>query len=52
MHYAPHCEQFLLKGDPAPQFPLKTYQTLGGRVTSREELPEENFWLVVALEPS
>ena len=52
MRYAPHCEHFLLEGDPAPQLPLETYQALGGRVTAKEELPGETFWLVVALDNS
>jgi mannosyltransferase len=52
MRYAPRCEHFLLKGDPAAQLPLETYQAFGGRVTAREELPGETFWLVVALDNS
>ena len=52
MRYAPHCEHFLLEGDPAPQLPLETYQALGGGVTTKEELPGETFWLVVALDNS
>jgi uncharacterized membrane protein len=52
MRYAPHCEHFLLEGDPTPQLPLETYQALGARVTNREELPAGTFWLVVALDNS
>jgi hypothetical protein len=52
MRYAPHCEHILVEGDPAPQLPLETYQALGGRVTTRDELPTGTFWLVVALDNS
>ncbi len=52
MRYAPHCEHILVEGDPAPQLPLETYQALGGRVATREELPAGTFWLVVALDNS
>lgn len=52
MRYAPHCEHFLLEGDPAPQLPLETYEILGGRIVAKEELPGEIFWLAVALDNS
>ncbi len=52
MRYAPHCEHYLLEGDPSPQLALETYQALGGRVTNREELPRGTFWLVLALDNS
>lgn len=52
IHYAPDCEHFLLKGDPAPQWPLETYELVGGHVIAKEDLPGESFWLVVALDNS
>jgi mannosyltransferase len=52
LHYAPQCQHLLVRGDPSPQFPAETYELFGGQAIEKEEVPTEDFWLVVALDNS
>jgi 4-amino-4-deoxy-L-arabinose transferase-like glycosyltransferase len=52
LHYAPECQHLLVKGDPSPQFPVRTYELFGGQAIEKEELASHDFWLLVALDNS